>query len=154
VGECTILLITIVVTDMWRTGCPYKNRNRDVIHTTCLPVQCGTVHAASVRSYQRWESDAPYSSAWDQVITLTRYTSDCSNVLIFRLRRLTVVNVWWKAVKFCYKINVISDIKPVPVTARTEAKVLIAWTLRSWVLIPLKAWVFVLVFLCCVVLCR
>jgi hypothetical protein len=39
-----------------------------------------------------------------------------------------------------------------PVAARSEA--LIAWTLRSWVRIPVKTWMFVLVFLCCVVLCR
>jgi hypothetical protein len=32
---------------------------------------------------------------------------------------------------------------------RSEAKALISWTLRSWVRIKLKAWVFVLVFLCC-----
>jgi hypothetical protein len=31
---------------------------------------------------------------------------------------------------------------------------LISWTLGSWVWIPLKAWMFVLVFLCCAVLCR
>jgi hypothetical protein len=40
----------------------------------------------------------------------------------------------------------------VPVAARFEAKALIAWTSRWWVRIPLKALIFVLVFLCCVVL--
>jgi phage gp36-like protein len=42
----------------------------------------------------------------------------------------------------------------IPVAARSEAWVLIAWMLRSRVLIPLKAWMFILVFMCCVVLCR
>jgi hypothetical protein len=32
--------------------------------------------------------------------------------------------------------------------------VFIAWTLRPWVRIPRKAWVFVLAFLCCVALCK
>jgi hypothetical protein len=32
--------------------------------------------------------------------------------------------------------------------------VLAGWLLGSWVRIPLKAWMFVRVFLCCVVLCR
>jgi hypothetical protein len=36
----------------------------------------------------------------------------------------------------------------------SEAYVLINWTLRSWVRIPLKAWMSVVVFLCCVILCR
>jgi hypothetical protein len=36
----------------------------------------------------------------------------------------------------------------------SEAKVLAGWLLGSWVRIPLKAWIFVRVFLCCVVLCR
>jgi hypothetical protein len=39
---------------------------------------------------------------------------------------------------------------PVLVTARSEAKALVAWTLRSWVQIRLRAWVLFLVFLCCV----
>jgi hypothetical protein len=41
-----------------------------------------------------------------------------------------------------------------PVTARSEAMYLIAWTLRSWFRISLKAWVLVLVSVCCVILCR
>jgi hypothetical protein len=44
--------------------------------------------------------------------------------------------------------------KLVQLAARSEAKELIAWTLRPWVRITLKTWMFVLVFLCCVVLCR
>jgi hypothetical protein len=36
---------------------------------------------------------------------------------------------------------------------RSEAKALIAWTMTSWARIPLKAWIFVLVFVCTVVLC-
>jgi hypothetical protein len=44
------------------------------------------------------------------------------------------------------------NIRSVPETARSKAKALIAWTLRPWVRIPLKALVFVLVFLFCVVL--
>jgi hypothetical protein len=42
-------------------------------------------------------------------------------------------------------------LKPVPVATRSEAKALIARTLRPWIRIPLK---FVIVFVCCVVLCR
>jgi hypothetical protein len=37
------------------------------------------------------------------------------------------------------------------VTARSEAKTLITWTLRRWFRISFKALMFVLVFLCCVV---
>jgi hypothetical protein len=44
--------------------------------------------------------------------------------------------------------------KPVSVAARSEAKALIAWSLRSWVRIPLQASIFALVFPCCGVLCR
>jgi hypothetical protein len=40
------------------------------------------------------------------------------------------------------------------VAARSRAWVSVAWILGSWVWIPLKAWMFVLIFLCCVVLCR
>jgi hypothetical protein len=43
---------------------------------------------------------------------------------------------------------------PVTVAVRSEAWVLAGWLLGSWVRIPLKAWMFVRVFLCCVVLCR
>jgi hypothetical protein len=43
---------------------------------------------------------------------------------------------------------------PVTVAVRSEVWVLAGWLLGSWVRIPLKAWMFVLVFLCCVVLCR
>jgi hypothetical protein len=43
---------------------------------------------------------------------------------------------------------------PVTVAVRSEASVLAGWLLRSWVRIPLKALMFVRVFLCCVVLCR
>jgi hypothetical protein len=32
---------------------------------------------------------------------------------------------------------------------RSEAKVFAAWLLGSWVRMPLKAWMFVFVFLCC-----
>jgi hypothetical protein len=42
----------------------------------------------------------------------------------------------------------------VTVAVRSEAWVLVGWLLGSWVRIPLKAWMFVRVFLCCVVLCR
>jgi hypothetical protein len=38
---------------------------------------------------------------------------------------------------------------PVTVAVRSEAWVLVGWLLGSWVLIPLKAWMFVRVFLCC-----
>jgi hypothetical protein len=44
--------------------------------------------------------------------------------------------------------------KLLPVTTPSEAKALLAWILRSLVRIPFKAWLFVLVFLCCDVLCR
>jgi hypothetical protein len=44
--------------------------------------------------------------------------------------------------------------EPVTVAVRSEAWVLAGWLLGSWVLIPLKAWMFIRVFLCCVVLCR
>jgi hypothetical protein len=44
--------------------------------------------------------------------------------------------------------------KPVTVAVRSEAWVLARWLLGSWVRIPLKAWMFVRVFLCCVFLCR
>jgi hypothetical protein len=40
---------------------------------------------------------------------------------------------------------------PVPLAPRSEAKTLIACALRSWVRIPLEAWMFVLFFLCCAV---
>jgi hypothetical protein len=43
---------------------------------------------------------------------------------------------------------------PVTVAVRSEAWVLAGWLLWSWVRIPLKAWMFVRVFLCFVVLCR
>jgi hypothetical protein len=43
---------------------------------------------------------------------------------------------------------------PVTVAVRSEAWVLAGWLLGSWVRIPLKAWMFILVFLCCVVLCK
>jgi hypothetical protein len=39
---------------------------------------------------------------------------------------------------------------PVAVAVRSEAWVLASWLLGSWVRIPLKAWMFVRVFLCCV----
>jgi hypothetical protein len=38
----------------------------------------------------------------------------------------------------------------VPVAARSEARAFVAWMLRAWVRIPLKAWMLVLV--CCVFL--
>jgi hypothetical protein len=44
--------------------------------------------------------------------------------------------------------------QPVTVAVLSEAWVLACWLLGSWVLIPLKAWMFVRVFLYCVVLCR
>jgi hypothetical protein len=43
---------------------------------------------------------------------------------------------------------------PVTVAVRSEAWILAGWLLGSWVRVPLKAWMFVRVFLCCVVLCR
>jgi hypothetical protein len=43
---------------------------------------------------------------------------------------------------------------PVTVAVRSEAWDLAGWLLGSWVRVPLKAWMFVRVFLCCVVLCR
>jgi hypothetical protein len=43
---------------------------------------------------------------------------------------------------------------PVTVAARSEAWVLGDWLLGSSVQILLKAWMFVRLFLCCVVLCR
>jgi hypothetical protein len=48
----------------------------------------------------------------------------------------------------------IDKVIPLPVTARSEAWALIAWSLRSSVRIPLTACMFVFVFLCCGVLCR
>jgi hypothetical protein len=50
--------------------------------------------------------------------------------------------------------NSIPEEMPVTVAVRSEAWVLAGWLLGSWVLIPLKARMFVRVFLCCVVLCR
>jgi hypothetical protein len=44
--------------------------------------------------------------------------------------------------------------KPVTVALRSEVWVLAGWLLGSWVQILLKAWMFVRVFLCCVVVCR
>jgi hypothetical protein len=44
--------------------------------------------------------------------------------------------------------------EPVTVAVRSEAWVLAGRLLGSWVRFPLKAWLFVRVFLCCVVLCR
>jgi hypothetical protein len=43
---------------------------------------------------------------------------------------------------------------PVPVAARSNAFVLAAWLVGSWVRIPLGAWMFVFVFLFYVNLCR
>jgi hypothetical protein len=43
---------------------------------------------------------------------------------------------------------------PVTVAVRSEAWVLAGWLLGSWFRIPLKAWMFFRVILCCVVLCR
>jgi hypothetical protein len=37
-------------------------------------------------------------------------------------------------------------VEPVPIAARSEVSALIAWTLRSWVGVPLKAWMLVLVY--------
>jgi hypothetical protein len=46
------------------------------------------------------------------------------------------------------------NVLPVTVAVLSEAWVLAGWLLGSWLRIPLKAWMFVLVFLCRVVLCR
>jgi hypothetical protein len=46
------------------------------------------------------------------------------------------------------------DYLPVTVAMWSEVWVLASWFLGSWVRIPLKTWMFVRVFLCCVVLCR
>jgi hypothetical protein len=60
----------------------------------------------------------------------------------------------------CYVHFIVPDFvtliigEPVTVAVRSEAWVLAGWLLGSWVRIPLKAWMFVRVFLCCVVLCR
>jgi hypothetical protein len=51
-------------------------------------------------------------------------------------------------------LTYVSDTAPVTVAVRSEAWVLASWLLGAWVRIPLKAWMFVGVFLCCVVLCR
>jgi hypothetical protein len=53
-----------------------------------------------------------------------------------------------------YNIMVSVLTKLVQLAARSEAKELIAWTLRPWVRIPLKTWMFVLLFLGFVVLYR
>jgi hypothetical protein len=39
---------------------------------------------------------------------------------------------------------------PIPVAGRAKVYVLAAWLLESWVRIPLEAWMFVFVFLYCV----
>jgi hypothetical protein len=57
-----------------------------------------------------------------------------------------VENSWFRASNKIYM--------PVTVAVRSEAWVLGGWLLGSWVRILLKAWMFVRVFLCCVVLCR
>jgi hypothetical protein len=51
------------------------------------------------------------------------------------------------------KLHMVFYISPVTIAVRSEAWVLAGWLLESWVRIPLKAWMFVRVFLCCVVLC-
>jgi hypothetical protein len=43
---------------------------------------------------------------------------------------------------------------PIQVAARSKAYVLASWLLGSRVRNPLVAWMFVLMFICCVVLCR
>jgi hypothetical protein len=44
---------------------------------------------------------------------------------------------------------------PVPMAARSEERTVFdRRTLGLWVRIPLEAWIYVRVFLCCVVLCR
>jgi hypothetical protein len=53
----------------------------------------------------------------------------------------------------CY-IKLANKSLPVTVAERSEAWVLAGWLLGSWVRILLKAWMFVCVFLWCVVLCR
>jgi hypothetical protein len=55
----------------------------------------------------------------------------------------------WYYYKYAYCV-----IGPVTVAARSKVQVLAAWLLGSWVRIPLEPWMFVFVFLCCVVLCR
>jgi hypothetical protein len=49
------------------------------------------------------------------------------------------------------KSNIKINMMPVSVASRSEVKALIAWTLRPWVRIPLRAGMFFFVFLCCVV---
>jgi hypothetical protein len=51
-------------------------------------------------------------------------------------------------------LNILIISGSVTVAVRSEAWVLVVWLLGSWDRIPLKAWMFVRVFLCCVVLCR
>jgi hypothetical protein len=55
---------------------------------------------------------------------------------------------------YLHKFQRVKYPMPVTVAVRSEAWVLACWLLGSWVRIPLKAWMFVRVFLCCVVLCR
>jgi hypothetical protein len=55
---------------------------------------------------------------------------------------------------FTNYLGIIEVQESVTVAVRSEAWVLAGWLLGLWVRIPLKAWMFVRVFLCCVVLCR
>jgi hypothetical protein len=56
--------------------------------------------------------------------------------------------------KYIAKLDVLVIDLPVTVAVRSEAWVLAGWLLGSWVRILLKEWMFVRVFLYCVVLCR
>jgi hypothetical protein len=60
----------------------------------------------------------------------------------------------FRAMKIDIKYKHISNFAAVTLRALSEAWVLAGWLLGSWVRIPLKAWMFIRVFLCCVVLCR
>jgi hypothetical protein len=74
----------------------------------------------------------------------------------FKIIYMAIVgDMWWKFNTFVICINGNYTQKlPVTVAVRSEAWVLAGWLLGSWVRIPLKAWMFVRVFLCRVVLCR
>jgi hypothetical protein len=60
-----------------------------------------------------------------------------------------ILNQRLKTVSECMLLE-----ESVTVPMRSEVWILAIWLLGSWVRIPLKAWMFVRVFLCCVVLCR
>jgi hypothetical protein len=87
--------------------------------------------------------------AWNLVVT-----TPCHLVRLPLLgeHRYSVLKM--ETVCFSETLRVCTESQPAPVAPRSQAQALIAWTLRSWVRLPLKAWMFVLVYLVSSFTCR